>query len=107
MAETSAQGGSGAGVVLETRNGDTQDVASSVDVSSADSSTERPLHPALVVVETFWDEMPYEDYWHMCLAQDVTFKMHVIVDPWGRKGDPEEARYLFAKSFQLCRYPNY
>ena len=107
MAETSAQGGSGAGVVLETRNGDTQDVASSVDVSSADSSTERPLHPALAVVETFWDEMPYEDDWHMCLAQDVTFKMHVIVDPWGRKGDPEEARYLFAKSFQLCRYPNY
>ena len=92
MAETSAQGGNGVGAVLETRNGDTQDIASSVDFSSADSSTERPLHPALAVVETFWDDMPYEDDWHMCLAQDVTFKMHVIVDPWGRKGDPEEVR---------------
>lgn len=63
--------------------------AEGADAAQA-SGAAATVHPAVTMIETFWDGMQYEEDWHAPLTEETRFTMHVIDDPWGRKGDPEK-----------------
>ena len=94
-AEAAADGSEGGAALEQPAGAGAAAEEAPAEGGDAAEAPQSDAHPAVAMIETFWDGMQYEEDWHAPLTEETRFEMQVIDDPWGRKGDPEKVRFPY------------